>query len=114
MILEEDHCLARDGGAPASPKMAGLLACAIDRPPTICIRAGIRRVAQHLGQRVAVWPMPFQLALGRPRADPIRQLDVMTDEVGQHAIERMTTLENVEDETDRRPDLLVGIKHHVA
>jgi hypothetical protein len=38
----------------------------------------------------------------------------MTDEVGQHAIERMTTLENVEDETDRRPDLLVGIKHHVA
>ena len=76
----------------------------------ISIGAGIEWALQHLRERVAVWRMPLQLAFCCPRAGTEWQLDVVRDEVAQHAIDRATALEGVEHQTNHGLDLLVIVE----
>ena len=89
-------------------------AAGVDRAPAVGVGAGVGRVGQHLAERVPVRAAPGELALARPAAQPVRQPDVVGGQVDQHAVDRAPLLEQVEDQPDGRPHLLVGVERDLA
>jgi hypothetical protein len=66
----------------------------LGRASAISVGAGVDWIPQHPCERVAIRPVPFELARGRSRANAKRQPDIMRDQVAQQSIERRRPREN--------------------
>ena len=75
---------------------------------------GIDRVVQQVLQRRPVGPPPLQLPAVRPVSRPHRDADLVVDQVAEQAVQRRLAVELVEDQSDGRLDLLVGVDRPLA
>jgi hypothetical protein len=87
--------------APPAVRLARQPQASLLVPPAIDIGARIGWMTQHIGKGGAVRSILSHLPLARSGSDPVRQLDVVIDQIVQETIHRAASLEDGEDQPDR-------------
>ena len=113
-IVQKDFGLVGARRSASRSRTAGLLPSPLDRTHAVSVDARIDRIGEEIEQGRATGAPPFQLALARAAAPAHRHADVVLDQVGHHLADRPEAIEQVEDQTDRRLRLLVGIEDDLA
>ena len=111
---QQDQPLAAVHDHPPGAGPARHLAARLDLAAAVGVVPGVNRVVQHDLQRLPGRAPPLQLPLRRPGMNPDRQLDLLTGQVAEHAVEGAQPGEGAEDQPDNMLRLLVGIQDGLA
>ena len=99
---------------PAGARPPRLAPPGIQCAAAIGVDASVGRVAQHVAHPGAAGAAPGQLPAPGSFPQPHPQLDAVAGEEAEHGADRAEPVEQVEDQPDHGPDLLVRVQHHLA